>query len=119
LSRRLDPATRSLLGSAPLFAALGDETRLRILARLADDGPMSIARLTTEAGADVTRQAVSKHLRVLLDAGLVTEERRGRETAWQLSPRRLDDARVHLDRISKRWDEAIGRLARFVEDDPD
>lgn len=119
MSKRLDASTRSLLGSAPLFAALGDETRLRILARLADDGPMSIAKLTSEAGADVTRQAVSKHLRVLLDAGLVTEERRGRESAWQLKPQRLDDARIHLDRISKRWDEAIDRLKAFVEEDPD
>lgn len=119
MSRRLDASTRTLLGSAPLFAALGDETRLKILARLSDDGPMSITRLTTEAGADVTRQAVSKHLRVMKDAGLVAESRRGRESVWHLQPRRLDDARVYLDQISKQWDEAIGRLEAFLEEDGD
>lgn len=117
MSRRLDASTRSLLGSAPLFAALGDETRLRLLTRLAGDGPMSITRLTAEAGADVTRQAVSKHLRVMEGAGLVIESRRGRESVWQLQPRRLDDARTYLDQISEQWDAAIDRLKAFVEDD--
>lgn len=77
---------------------------------------MSITRLTAEAGADVTRQAVSKHLRVMRDVGLVSEARRGRESVWHLQPRRLDEARVHLDQISKQWDDAIDRLKAFVED---
>jgi DNA-binding transcriptional ArsR family regulator len=100
--------------SAPIFAALGDETRLRIVFRLCDDGPMSIARLT--AGSQVTRQAIAKHLRVMEEAGLVHSRRQGRESVWQLEQRRLRDARHYLDLISKHWDEALGRLRKFVED---
>lgn len=103
------------MGAAPLFAALGDETRLRLVARLCDDGPMSITRLTVEARTDVTRQAVTKHLRVMRAAGIVGETKVGREVVWHLEPRRLDDAREHLDRISRQWDEAIERLRAFVE----
>jgi len=101
-------------GSAPLFAALGDKTRLRLVSRLCDDGPMSIARLT--AGSHVTRQAISKHLRVMKEAGLVRNKRHGRESVWQLDQRRLEDARHYLDLISKQWDDALGRLREFVED---
>ena len=100
--------------SAPLFAALGDETRLRLVSRLCADGPMSITRLT--AGFDVTRQAISKHLRVMEGAGLLRSRRRGRESVWRLSEHRLEDARRYLDLISKQWDDALGRLRKFVED---
>jgi DNA-binding transcriptional ArsR family regulator len=100
--------------SAPIFAALGDETRLRIVFRLCDDGPMSITRLA--AGSQVTRQAIAKHLRVMEEAGLVHSRRQGRESVWQLEQRRLRDARHYLDLISKHWDEAVGRLRKFVED---
>jgi DNA-binding transcriptional ArsR family regulator len=99
---------------APLFAALGDETRLRLVFRLCDDGPMSIARLT--AGSKVTRQAITKHLRVMQKVGLVRNARHGRESVWQLDQRRLKDARHYLDLISKQWDDALGRLRKFVED---
>ena len=99
--------------SAPLFAALGDQTRLRVVIRLCDGGPASIAGLT--AGAGVTRQAVSKHLRVLEDAGMVRCSRRGRETVWELRPERLEEARRCLDRISAQWDEALASLKKFVE----
>ena len=75
---------------------------------------MSIAKLTE--GGEVTRQAVSKHLRLLEDAGLVRVTREGRETVWQLEPRRLDDAHRALDVISRQWDEALERLRSFVED---
>jgi DNA-binding transcriptional ArsR family regulator len=109
-----DRAARALRASAPVFAALGDETRLRLVARLCDDGPQSIARLTD--GSGVTRQAVTKHLRVLADAGLVKGSRDGRESLWELEPARLEDARRYLDVISKRWDEAILRLRSFVEE---
>lgn len=98
---------------APLFAALGDETRLRLIGRLCDDGPLSIAGLTVNSR--VTRQAVTKHLRVLKSAGIVRSHRRGRESIWQLERRRLDDARQYLDLISKQWDNALERLRRFVE----
>jgi DNA-binding transcriptional ArsR family regulator len=100
--------------SAAIFAALGDEARLRIVFRLCDDGPMSIARLTT--GSKITRQAITKHLRVMEEAGLVQCKRHGRESVWQLEQRRLREARHYLDLISKQWDDALGRLRKFVED---
>jgi DNA-binding transcriptional ArsR family regulator len=99
--------------SAPLFAALGDRTRLRIVARLCSGGPMSITRLTS--GSRVTRQAISKHLRVLEAAGVVRTKRRGRESLWQLERRRISEARRYLDMISLQWDEALGRLRALVE----
>lgn len=105
----------SLAAAAPVFAALGDEQRLRLVARLCDEGPQSIARLTE--GGDVTRQAVSKHLRVLEAAGLARVERSGRETVWALETRRLQKAREHLEAISRQWDDALERLRAFVEDD--
>lgn len=92
--------------SAHVFAALGDPTRLGMVARLCRDGPLSIARLT--AGSQVTRQAVAKHLQVLASAGLVRGHRRGRESLWELEPRRLEMARRYLDLVSKRWDDTLG-----------
>ncbi len=100
-------------GTADLFAALGDETRLRIVGRLCERGPMSIARLTD--GSEVTRQAISKHLRVMKGSGLVRCKRRGRESLWQLNHKRLEDAQRYLDAISKQWDAALERLRDFVE----
>ena len=99
--------------SALLFAALGDSTRLRLVSRLSNDGPSSITRLT--AGSRVTRQAISKHLRVMEGAGLVHSERKGRESLWQLDQRRLEEARRYLGLISKQWDNALNRLRDFVE----
>ena len=98
---------------APVFAALGDETRLRLLARLGSGELMSISRLT--AGSGITRQGVTKHLRVLAGAGLVRSSRRGKESLWRLERRRLDEARRSLDLISRQWDESLGRLRLFVE----
>jgi DNA-binding transcriptional ArsR family regulator len=100
-------------GSAPLFAALGDKTRLRLVARLCDEGPLSITRLT--AGTEITRQAISKHLRVMEDAGLVRHAKQGRESVWRLEQERLAEARQYLELISKQWDDALGRLREFVE----
>jgi len=100
--------------SAPVFAALGDKTRLRLVSRLCHDGPMSITRLT--AGSKVTRQAITKHLRVMEEAGLVRGTRHGRESVWRLDQRRFQDARRYLDLISKQWDAALGRLRDLVED---
>ena len=104
-----------LAGAAPLFAALGDETRLALVARLGSAGPQSIARLT--AGSAVTRQAITKHLDVLAGAGLVHDVRRGRERIWELDPGRLGEAGRRLDQISKHWDEALARLKKMVERD--
>ena len=97
-----------------MFAALGDENRLAIVARLCSHGPLSITRLT--AGTSVTRQAVTKHLNVLAGAGLVRDVRHGRERIWELEPDQVEAARSYLDQVTKRWDEALGRLANFVEE---
>jgi DNA-binding transcriptional ArsR family regulator len=75
---------------------------------------MSITRLT--AGTDVTRQAVTKHLQILAGAGLVRGRRQGRQSLWELEPRRLDAARRYLDLISKNWDDTLGRLKAALED---
>jgi DNA-binding transcriptional ArsR family regulator len=115
LPRRAD-AARALRprASAPVFAALGDETRLRLVSRLCGGGPMSIAALAKDE--DVTRQAITKHLRVMEDAGLVSGSREGRESIFRLETEKLNDARVALDRISGQWDAALRRLKKFVED---
>jgi DNA-binding transcriptional ArsR family regulator len=105
-------ARRRTRTPAPVFAALGDENRLRLLARLAA-GPLSISRLTE--GSGITRQGVSKHLRVLEGAGLVRGSRCGKESLWQLERRRLEEARRSLDSISRQWDKALDKLKLFVE----
>jgi DNA-binding transcriptional ArsR family regulator len=107
--------SRALRSEAPVFAALGDQTRLALVARLGREGPLSIARLTE--GSAVTRQAVSKHLRVLAHAGLARGTRKGRETLWRLDPERLGEARRTLDRIAARWDDALERLKKVVEEE--
>ncbi len=113
MSRRA--SATALASGAPVFAALGDETRLRIVAQLCRGGPASIAGLTEESG--VTRQAVAKHLRILEGAGLVQATRSGRESSWRLLPGGLAEARARLDRISEQWDAALERLRSFVEDE--
>src|SRR5262245_17936790 len=102
-----------LAGSAPVFAALGDETRLGLVARLCAGGPQSIVRLTV--GAAVTRQAVTKHLRVLAGAGLVRSEWRGRERRWLLAPEQLEVARRYLDLMSEQWTRRLEALERHLE----
>ena len=111
MPRRADTRARK---PAPLFAALGDETRLQLVDRLAAGGPLSITELTE--GSKVTRQAITKHLHVLAEAGLVQGIRSGRETLWELTPGQLRDAQRFLDAISERWDDALARLKRSVED---
>ena len=100
-----------------LFAALGDETRLRLVARLCADGPASIKRLT--ARSKITRQAITKHLRVMEKSGLVRCTHQGREAIWQLEQPGIDHARRYLDAVSARWDDALLRLRTFVEGDAD
>jgi DNA-binding transcriptional ArsR family regulator len=102
-----------LRSAVPVFAALGDRTRLALVARLSRGGPASIADLT--AGVLVTRQAVTKHLQVLADAGLTRSHRRGRERLWQLEPGRLEAARRWLDDLSAQWDSSLSRLKVMVE----
>lgn len=113
MSRRSAPAA-NMSHAAPVFAALGDETRLALVSRLGSSGPLSIARLTD--GSKVTRQAITKHLEILSQAGLVRDERRGRERLWMFEGERLEQARRCLDQISTQWDEALERLKNFVED---
>ena len=116
MSRQRSAARAGLAGAAPIFAALGDETRLRLVARLCTEGPLSIVRLSADAA--VTRQAVTKHLHALAAAGLVRGKRRERQRQriWELQPRRLLKARRYLDRISRQWDGALERLRALVEE---
>ncbi len=110
---RAPAAAPPIAGAAPLFAALGDDTRLGIVARLSEGRPLPIVRLAE--GAAVSRQALTKHLHVLEAARLVRSARAGRERRWELEPARLAEARRWLERISSRWDAAIGRLRAHVE----
>jgi len=113
MSRARSATAGKLSQAAPVFAALGDGTRLNIVARLCASGPQSIVRLTE--GTNVSRQAVTKHLHALADAGLVRSTREGRAQIWELQPKRLAQARRYLDQISDQWDEAIDRLRILVE----
>src|SRR5215212_9742582 len=88
--------------SAPIFAALGDETRLCLIAVLCSGGAVSIAQLTS--GTQITRQAVTKHLHVLADAGLVRGIKVGRERRWEFVPTQLEEARRSLELIERQWD---------------
>jgi DNA-binding transcriptional ArsR family regulator len=105
-------ATRTS-GPAPVFAALGDETRLALLMKLSDGQTQSISRLS--ADSRLTRQAVTKHLQVLERAGLVSSMRIGRESQFAFRPEPLAEASSYLDRVSAQWDDALSRLRSFVE----
>ena len=100
--------------AAPVFAALGDPTRLSLLSRLCDGRAYSITELAS--GANQTRQGVTKHLATLQRAKIVTSRRIGRESLYQVRPETLKQACDYLDRASRQWDEAIGRLKNLVED---
>ena len=113
MSRPSPAALRRLRTAVPLFAALGDGTRIELLLQLAADGPGSITKLS--ASSELTRQAVTKHLTVLEAAGLVRGQRKGREHLWALEPARIDEAREYLELISAQWDDALERLRGFVE----
>ena len=105
---------RDTVRFAPLFAALGDRTRLELVSRLGDGRPHSIAELAK--GLDLTRQGVTKHLRVLEEAGMVSCKRVGRESRYTIKPTPIARARDYLARASAQWDEAIERLKASVED---
>ena len=113
-ARRSAGANAGFAESAAIFFALGDETRLGLVSRLCDAGPTSIAKLTRSF--DMTRQAITKHLRVMEDAGLVRRTQQGRESEWRLEPKRLAEARRHLEAISAQWDGALLRLKRFLRE---
>ncbi|RYD32888.1 MAG: transcriptional regulator [Verrucomicrobiaceae bacterium] len=100
---------------AGVFAALGDSTRLGLVDALAGGLPRSITELS--ARSSMTRQAVTKHLGVLEHAGVVRSRRSGRSTFYQLEPDSLRLMRQYLDEVSNQWEDALGRLKAFVEDD--
>lgn len=109
------PASAAAYRAAvPVFAALGDDVRLSLVRQLGSGGPVSLAELCD--GRTITRQAVSKHLKVLTNAGLVQAEKRGRESIFALRPAQVDAARAALDAISHEWDRRVERLRRFVEE---
>lgn len=103
----------ALRHSVPVFAALGDETRLRLVAALCDGEPKSIAQLA--AGTPISRQAVTKHLHILSKAGLVRGMKSGRERLWEFDAARLERARHSLKVIAEQWDQALNRLKHMVE----
>lgn len=108
-------ADAALLRAAiPVFAALGDEHRLALVQQLGQHGPASLTQLCE--GRDITRQAISKHLKVLADAGLVHGARHGRESIYELRAARVASAQKALAAISREWDARLDRLRRFVED---
>ena len=98
---------------APIFAALGDPTRLSVVAKLCTGPPCSITRLTEDT--KLTRQAVTKHLRVLQRARLVRSTRAGRESRFELNPGPIVALKDYLDLVSRQWDDALERLRDFVE----
>ena len=99
--------------AAPVFAALGDETRLRLVMRLCQSGRQSITQLSERQ--PITRQAVTKHLRVLSTAGLVRASKHGREQVWELTPGRIKQTRRWLKAIEREWDGRLDRLKALVE----
>ena len=101
---------------APIFAALGDEMRLRLIAALCVGGATSITQLTS--GTDISRQAITKHLGVLAAAGLVRDVKVGRERLWEFEPTQLDEARRSLELIGRQWDHALAKLKLAVESSP-
>jgi DNA-binding transcriptional ArsR family regulator len=105
---------RRLPAAATAFAALGDPTRLALVTKLCDGSQRSIAQLTE--GEALSRQAISKHLRVLENAHVVRCRRRGRESLYALNPKSIDSIRDYLAQVSRQWDAALARLKSFVED---
>ena len=99
---------------APVFAALGDETRLALVAKLSGGQPCSISHLTK--GSKLSRQAITKHLRVLESVGIVHSVHAGRESLFEFDPTPIEEMREYLDFVSEQWDRALARLKSFIED---
>jgi len=110
-SRRRVTAKRQV--PAPVFAALGDKTRLLLVAKLCGGQPRSISQLTR--GSRLTRQAITKHLRVLERAEIVRSVRAGRESLFEFNPKPMEEIKQYLDFVSEQWDQALARLKSFVE----
>ena len=99
---------------APVLAALGDETRLALVAKLSGGQPCSISQLTK--GSKLTRQAITKHLRVLESVGIVHSVHAGRESLFEFDPTPVEEMREYFDFVSEQWDQALVRLKSFIED---
>jgi DNA-binding transcriptional ArsR family regulator len=114
---RKTPSSRSARrrSHAPVFAALGDRTRLALVAKLSSGENYSISQLTE--GSRLTRQAITKHLRVLEHAGMVRCMRRGRESLFAFNPEPLQEAKNYLESVSEQWDQSLARLKMFVEEE--
>jgi DNA-binding transcriptional ArsR family regulator len=113
MSPKANSVPASWRAHAPVFAALGDRTRLSLVAKLSDREPRSIAQLTS--GSKLTRQAITKHLRVLESAGIVHSTRKGRASLYAFNPRPIEDLREYLELVSREWDRRLARLKSFVE----
>lgn len=113
MSPRADTSVAPAPDMAPVFFALGDKTRLQLIAALCVGGVLSIAQLTADTA--MTRQAVTRHLQVLADAGLVKDLKIGRERLWQFEPQQLDEARRSLELIAQQWNQALGRFKLAME----
>jgi DNA-binding transcriptional ArsR family regulator len=109
----LSAIARSSDALANVFAALGDPTRLKLVAVICAGGAFSIAQLT--ANTDISRQGVTKHLQVLAEAGIVRDVKQGRERLWQLDPAQIAEAKRTLELIGREWDVALGKLKAFAE----
>jgi DNA-binding transcriptional ArsR family regulator len=114
MSRKIRSGAAQLRAHAPVFAALGDETRLSLVAKLSNGQSHSISQLTQ--GSRLTRQAITKHLRVLEDAGIVHGVRMGRESRFEFDASPIEEIKKYLKFVSEQWDEALGRLKSFVEE---
>jgi DNA-binding transcriptional ArsR family regulator len=108
-------AVQSSEACANVFAALGDVTRLKLVAVLCAGGALSIAQLT--ANTDISRQGVTKHLQVLAEAGVVRDVKLGRERLWQLEPGQIEEAKRALEAIGRQWEVALAKLKIFAESD--
>jgi DNA-binding transcriptional ArsR family regulator len=113
MSRRANDGAAVRKTRAPIFAALGDETRLALVAKLAEGQTYSISQLTQDTR--LTRQAVTKHLRVLQGARIVRSVRAGRERLFALDPAPLREVKDYADVVCAQWDQALARLKDFVE----
>lgn len=113
MSRTNSSAAQNIDQKAQVFAALGDPTRLSLVAKLIDRKPHSISTLTE--GSEITRQAVTKHLTVLQNVGLVSKIKEGRESLYELDPKPLESIQEYLEIIAAQWDQALNNLKNFVE----
>jgi DNA-binding transcriptional ArsR family regulator len=115
LSRQSSSAALKIEKQAFIFAALGDPTRLSLVAKLNDGEPHSISTLAL--GTKITRQAITKHLKVLENVGLVSKVKEGRESLYELDPKPLESMREYLEIIASEWDRSLQSLKKFIEKD--